>query len=71
MSFQLSESEKQSGQWGRLSLHLEERLDALRKQNDDPGKTEADTAFLRGQIAEIKRLIELGKTRPEVNFPGA
>ena len=70
MSFQLSDAEKQSAQWDRFSRHMQERLDALRKQNDDPSKTETETALLRGQIAEAKRVIELGKNRPEVTFPG-
>lgn len=67
-AFQLAESEKQSALWGRFSQHLEERLAYLRSENDRE-VSETKTAALRGQIAEIKRLIELGKSRPDVKLP--
>lgn len=68
-AFQLSEHDKQSPQWVNLSRHLEDRLSDLRKKNDNPGNTETETACIRGQIAEVKRLLELGSTYQEVTFP--
>ena len=67
-SFQLADSEKQSALWGRFASHLEERLAELRSQNDRES-SDTETAALRGRIAEIKRLIELGKSRPEIKLP--
>ena len=68
-AFQLSEHDKQSPQWVNLLHHLEDRLSDLRKKNDNPGNTETETAQLRGQIAEVKRLIALCDTYQEVTFP--
>ncbi len=70
-AFQMSDADKQSGQWSRLAEHLENRLDDLRRQNDDPQKTDVETAFIRGRISEVKRLIELGTSRQELKFPQA
>lgn len=56
--FHLTEGDKLSGVWKKLHAHLEERLDHLRGKNDaslDP----VQTAMLRGQIAEIKRCLNL------------
>lgn len=68
VSFQLADAEKQSALWGRIATHLEERLADLRAQNDKD-VSETETATLRGRIAEVKRLIELGKSRPEIKLP--
>lgn len=68
-AFQLAASEKQSALWSRIEVHLEDRLEDLRQQNDAVGNDETQTAHLRGRIAELKRLLELGKTRPEVVVP--
>lgn len=53
----------QSNEWLRsanlepLKQEVAREIDKLRAQNDDRGKTERDTAFLRGQIAAYKELL--------------
>ncbi len=55
----LSEYEKQSAVWVKVSKYLTERLDTLRLQNDGD-RTSIETARLRGRIAEIKTLLDIG-----------
>lgn len=45
-------------QGAALRRRLEERLESLRLQNDDPSRDAVRTAELRGRIAEIKALLE-------------
>lgn len=59
--FELSQAERMSAVWQRLERHCHERLDTLRRQNDH-NLTEAETAKVRGRIAEIKRFLALGDT---------
>ena len=47
--------------WTALRMFLEQRLAALRAQNDIVSKDATETAFLRGQIAELKALLALGE----------
>lgn len=56
--FFLTEHEKKNPVWIKLVEHWNERLLSLRKQNDSE-KPEASTAKLRGQIAEVKAMLEL------------
>lgn len=56
--FALSDEDRQTQLWKRLSKHLEQRLALLRAQNDAPLPAEA-TAAHRGRIAEIKALLAL------------
>lgn len=55
--FRLSEVERNSPLWRRLSEHMKERVAAKRRANDAPQSNE-DTALLRGRIAELKYLTE-------------
>lgn len=48
-----------SNTWKRLSQHVEERIDELRKLNDAPSNDERKTAGIRGGIAELKRILAL------------
>ena len=41
-----------------MMAYYEHRLDTLRKKNDAKASTE-DTAFLRGQIAEVSAILSL------------
>lgn len=66
---QLSAADKQSTLWARVESHLERRLHNLRRQNDSLEIDEKQAAQLRGRIAEIKLLLELGKTRPDLVVP--
>ena len=54
------EIEANSNTWFALKEYYTERLDMFRKQNDNPKSVE-ETAKLRGQIAEIKHLLNLEK----------
>ena len=51
--------------WVRLTVHLRDRLHSLRCQNDGP-QDPAETARLRGAIAEVKRLLDANEDRPIV-----
>jgi hypothetical protein len=61
--FALTEGEKSSGLWIRLSGHLETKLREARGKNDGP-QSEQDTAMLRGKISTLKALIALGDESP-------
>jgi hypothetical protein len=54
--FRLTPIEVASALWTRLSAHLNERLQILREKNDNT-LDEQQTARIRGEIAEIKRLL--------------
>lgn len=58
--FELSEAERNSPLWRRLEAHLNESLAQARAKND-VHQPENQTAETRGRIAELKRLIALGK----------
>lgn len=59
----LTYEERHSALWVKLSKEFEERLSVLRQQND--GELDAiGTARLRGRIAELKVLMELGQPVP-------
>lgn len=58
--FTLTESERTSGLWLRLEGYWKGRLERLRAQNDGD-RSEAETAKLRGQIAELKASLSLGR----------
>lgn len=62
MAFELTAADKQSALWRDLEAHMTERLSALRLLNDGD-KTPDETAKLRGQIAEVKAFLSLGKER--------
>ncbi len=61
--FKLNDSEIHSALWMRLSEHLQERLDAHRKDNDG-NLTYEQTIKLRGRIAEI--LVILGTAERDI-----
>lgn len=54
--------------WAELQQHLKQRLEDLRKQNDDIGLDAEQTATMRGKIHEVKRLMQLGATQHEVTI---
>ncbi len=55
----LTEIEKQSAVWIKLRDHMNERLEAMRCQNDGDLSLE-QTIKLRGRIACLKELLSLG-----------
>ncbi len=66
--FMLTEGEKAHPLWLRLKARLIEQLAELRVRNDDATMPEAQTAALRGRIACLKSVIELGDDRPIFGF---
>ena len=61
----LTPADRRSPLWLLLEAHYTERLATLRAQND-ADKPADKTATLRGQIAEVKALLDLAKDRPSV-----
>jgi hypothetical protein len=61
--FELTEQDKATALWLRLRAHLEDRLAAARRRNDEP-QPEANTATIRGEIKALKSFIALGDERP-------
>lgn len=59
----LNDADRQSAVWKKIKKHLEERRETLRKQNDSPKLSAEETAFLRGRIREIGKL--LGEAEPK------
>ena len=64
--FCLTREERLSPLWVRLESSLKERLDTARRKNDGALSAE-DTARLRGRIAVLKELLELGEQAPTEN----
>lgn len=58
--FKLLPSDLDSATWARLRKHLEDWQLRLRQQLE-ADREERETAKLRGQLAEVKRLLALGK----------
>jgi hypothetical protein len=56
----LTEHDRQGDPWLKIKKHFESRLAVLRQKNDKPA-TEAQTAVLRGRIAEVKAILALGE----------
>jgi len=56
----LDQHELQSSVWINLREHLEQRLAERRAYNDGETLTEKETAVVRGEIKEIKRLLREG-----------
>lgn len=61
----LNASDINSPTWKRIKEHYEARLLRLRIKND-VSRSEVETARLRGQIAEIKTLLDLDKPSPVI-----
>lgn len=63
--FNLSEQERNSALWQKLKMHLAERLQAHRSANDRE-LSQDQTAKLRGQIREVKYLLDLEHPGPAI-----
>ncbi len=65
--FKLNQLEAQTPLWFAIRAHYEQRLSALRAQNDSMSLDPIKTAELRGRISEIKGLLQFDKpdTKPE------
>ena len=55
----LDDQEFQSGVWKKLQAYLEEELAERRARNDGKSLNEVETAFVRGQIEHIKKMLAL------------
>jgi hypothetical protein len=58
---QLRPEDFRSSTWKRLSQHVEERIDELRKLNDIPSHGVEQTALIRGGIRELKQILALAE----------
>lgn len=54
----LTAGDRQTALWAKIKDYYEGRLQDLRVRNDGLAQDERTTAFLRGQIAEIKSLLQ-------------
>jgi hypothetical protein len=65
--FKLNQLEAQTPLWFAIRTHYEQRLAALRAQNDSMALDPIKTAELRGRISEIKGVLQFDKpdTKPE------
>lgn len=50
-----------SATWKRLSKHIQERVDELRKLNDSPSYGAEQTALIRGGISELSKILSLAE----------
>ena len=66
--FRLTSQDNASALWPKLKAFMEQELNNLRQKNDQP-LSELDTAGVRGQIRQLKALIELDKDRPIPEVP--
>lgn len=64
--FTLTQADRSSPLWRALEAHLTDRLATLRTRNDADAPPDK-TAHLRGQIAEVKALLDLARDRPKVD----
>lgn len=60
MKFELTQSERGSPLWIRLEAHFEAEL-ARKRVGNDRKQPEVDTNHLRGEIAQLKAFLALGK----------
>ena len=61
----LTKQERSDPLWLKLKAEYESRLAQLRKDNDKD-MSEAATANLRGRIAELRRIIDMGAEKPVI-----
>jgi hypothetical protein len=58
-AFKLTNQERDSALWKRITNHIDSRLDTLRK-NNDASLDQQETERLRGRISAFKELLALG-----------
>lgn len=62
-----TDADRQQRWFRSFEESLQARLEALREKNDK-AMSEADTAYLRGQISELKALLGDMKARPPLEI---
>ena len=63
MNTPLDTHELKSVVWMKIQRVLEEELDSLRKANDSIELDAVKTASLRGQIKQVKKMLNIGKPK--------
>lgn len=58
--------ERDSALWKRLEKHMNERLEVCRRKNDSRNLSELDTAYLRGEINQLKSFLALAHPSPDL-----
>lgn len=61
----LTDEDRRSATWQKIKAYMDKRVELLRAKNDK-NLDERKTALLRGSIAELKHLMNLGTERPMV-----
>lgn len=59
----LSPHEAESSTWKKIKAHLESELRDRRDWNDSKSLDATETAFVRGEIARLKKLLKMGYTK--------
>lgn len=59
----LTDQERHSALWKKLSAYIDERIQTLRLKNDGD-LSELETARLRGRIAACKEFLAVGEPTP-------
>lgn len=62
----LSPQDRQSALWRQLEEHFTERLNVMRSKNDSKNLSEIETAYLRGEINQIKAFLALATPGPDL-----
>lgn len=63
----LTESDKLSSVWIKVSAHLDDQLRIARIKNDNEKLTEIQTAIIRGRIQTLKSIQALGNASPVIS----
>lgn len=67
LDFSLDNLESSSALWLKLKEQLEWQLKCLRERNDNVDMNDTDTAYVRGQIKQIKDFLTLDIDRKAIN----
>lgn len=62
----LSAFDRISPVWTAIDKHLNERIEVLRSKNDGD-LDQIETAKIRGRIAELRAMLDLGKEPIDIN----
>ena len=63
----LTDFECQQALWLKLVEHINQAIEKLRRKNDNASLGEIETARLRGQVAALKELLDLGQPEPAIS----
>jgi hypothetical protein len=63
----LTDAERASYLWGKLSKHINERIEKLRSNLEVIAQTPEQTTEIRGRIAELRSFVRLADPEPQKN----